>query len=172
MQWIAHYMPVLYKYAKQCDSVVEIGVDQVCSTWAFLYAAPSNGVTSVDIDLQRKAYMERHSLTENIWLTWAKELAKKENVTFNPIESSSLEIELPEHDLLFIDSLHTYDQLSQELTLHGNKAQKYIIMHDTTLYPELLQAIDEFIDENDHFEQIEWLKDTPGLLILKNTKNI
>jgi hypothetical protein len=172
IQWIAHYMPILYEYAQKCNSVIEIGVNQVCSTWAFLHAAPVDGVTSIDIDLQRSAYMKRHDMESNIWLQWAYELAEKETVKFEAIESDSLKIKLPEHDLLFIDSLHTYEQLSQELTLHGNKTQKYLILHDTLIYPELNQAIQEFMDVNKQFEVHEIYKSIPGLTILKNTKNV
>jgi hypothetical protein len=169
IQWIAHYMPVLYEYALRCDSVVEIGLNQVCSTWAFLNANPTNGVTSVDIDLERRAYMARHSLHQNIWLAHAKELTKKENVSYTAIESDSLQIDLPIHDLLFIDSLHEYIHLKRELTLHGHKAQKYIILHDTTNFPDLNQAIGEFLDDNKEFIVDQILKDVPGLTILKNT---
>ena len=168
MQWIAHYLPTLFKYASQCDSVIEIGLNQVCSTWAFLKAKPKNGVLSIDIDLERIAYMNTIGLNKNIWLHWAKNLSQKEQIAYSAKECSSLEIELPMHDLLFLDSEHTYSQLSQELTLHGNKAQKYIIMHDTTLFPELNQAIDEFMFNNSHFKLEEKFNDSPGLTILKN----
>ena len=172
MQWIAHYMPTLYEYSKKCDSVVEIGVNQVCSTWAFLLANPKDGVLSVDIDLQRRGYMERHNLTENIWLQWAQHLSEKENVPFSAVESDSLEVELPEHDLLFIDSEHTYGQLKAELSLHGASAKKYIILHDTTLFPELNKAVQEFMAVNKNFEIEKVFSDTPGLTILRNTDNV
>jgi len=167
MQWIAHYMPVLYEHAKKCDSVVEIGVNQVCSTWAFLNARPKDGVIAVDIDLNRSAYMSSIGLSENIWLTWAKHLAEKEEVPFSPIESDSLQVELPNVDLIFIDSLHTYSHLRSELFLHGLKANKYIILHDTTLYPELVNAVDEFLNQHEQFVIKKQYTDTPGLTILE-----
>ena len=171
MQWIAHYMPTLYEYTLKCNSVVEIGVNQVCSTWAFLKAKPEGGVLSIDIDLERSAYMQKIGLDKNIWLHWAKHLSTQEQVAFNAQECSSLDVELPDHDLLFIDSDHTYNQLSQELKLHGNKAQKYIIMHDTTLFPELNRAINEFREVNTHFVVEKVFDNNPGLTILKNTLN-
>ncbi len=36
--------------------------------------------------------------------------------------------------MLFIDTLHTYNQLIQELDLHSNKVLKYIILHDTLTF--------------------------------------
>ncbi len=172
MQWIAHYMPTLNEYAQKCDSVVEIGVNQVCSTWAFLLARPKDGVLSIDIDLQRTNYMSnRLGLSENIWLSWAKHLSEKEEVAFSAVESDSREVTLPEHDLLFIDSEHTFEQLDAELKLHGKKAQKYIILHDTTLFPELDRAVDNFLDMNKNFQVEKVFTDTPGLTILRNTDN-
>ena len=64
---------------------------------------------------------------------------------------------VPSCDLLFIDSLHTYTQLSKELEMHGNKAKKYLAFHDTITFgdqgedgttPGLKQAIDEFLARN------------------------
>ena len=57
---------------------------------------------------------------------------------------------------MFIDTLHTYDQLSEELRLHAPKARKYIVLHDTTTYGEggetpghqgLWPAVEEFLAE-------------------------
>lgn len=171
IHWIAHYMSTLNEYASKCDSVVEIGVNQVCSTWAFLHSNPSNGVLSVDIDLQRTEYMKKIGLSENIWLTWAKHLAEKEQVAFSAVQSDSLQVELPEHDLLFIDSKHTYSHLRDELKLHGRRAKKYIILHDTTLFPELNDAINEFLLDNKNYKVEKVFNDTPGLTIIKNTDN-
>jgi hypothetical protein len=33
----------------------------------------------------------------------------------------------------FIDTLHTGEQLRQELRLHSSRVRKYIVLHDTTL---------------------------------------
>lgn len=61
----------------------------------------------------------------------------------------------------FIDTLHTYDQLKQELRLHGNKAKKFIAFHDTHTFgingedqkdkKGLLPAIIEFMIDNPHW---------------------
>ena len=116
--------------------------------------------------------MSSIGLTENIWLKWPTELAENERVAFSAVESSSLDVELPEHDLLFIDSEHTYTQLNAELTLHGHLAQKYIVLHDTTLFPDLNRAVNEFLKQNKNFEIDKVFTDTPGLTILRNTNNV
>ena len=171
IQWIAHYMSTLNEYAQKCDSVVEIGLNQVCSTWAFLLARPKNGVSSFDIDLHHGP-VKHLDLSENIWLQWAKHLSEKEGVIYSATEANSREITLQDHDLLFIDSEHTYEQVDIELKLHGKKAQKYIILHDTTLFPAINRAVDNFLSINNNFVVDKVFNDTPGLTILKNTNNV
>lgn len=42
--------------------------------------------------------------------------------------------EIPECDLLFIDSEHTFERLSDELSRFGNRCRRFIVMHDTTSF--------------------------------------
>ena len=44
---------------------------------------------------------------------------------------------IEETDLLFIDTLHRYFQLYNELGLHAKNVKKYIILHDTETYGEV-----------------------------------
>lgn len=73
---------------------------------------------------------------------------------FKFVQGSSLEVTIPECGLLFIDSLHTYKQLRQELSRHHSKAAKFIVMHDTEVFghkgkdgskPGLQEAIHDFL---------------------------
>jgi hypothetical protein len=85
---------------------------------------------------------------------------------------------IAETDLLFIDTLHNYRQLKAELELHGNKAKKYLIFHDTTsfefigesyegTYEEgIWKAIEEFLTDNPHWEIKERYTNNNGLTIL------
>jgi len=36
IHWIGHYMHVLKDLASECDSITELGVNEVNSTWAFM----------------------------------------------------------------------------------------------------------------------------------------
>jgi hypothetical protein len=45
---------------------------------------------------------------------------------------NDIEIEIEETDLLMIDTLHTYAQLTCELERFSSKIRHYIIMHDTS----------------------------------------
>lgn len=168
---IAHYMDILYSYAKQCNTITELGINQVNSTWAFLLAQPSK-LTSIDIDLHKNPTKNLGYLKgTNIWLLNARELAKKANINFQVIEADTTKIEIDVTDLLFIDTEHTYKCLSKELLLHGNKVNKYIIFHDTILFKELNKAIDEFLNSNPNWVICETITTHPGLTIIKNTDN-
>jgi hypothetical protein len=69
-------------------------------------------------------------------------MAKEEGIDFQFILGSSLTTQIPECDLLFIDTEHTYNQLTQELKLHSKKVRKYIILHDTNL-PLMWKAVED-----------------------------
>lgn len=173
IQWVAHYMETLYHYASQCDHVTEIGINQVNSTWAFLHAKPKNGVVSIDIDLNGRPWQsvdkDRVGYYTNIWLDWARELASQQSIAFTAVEISSLDYDIANNatDLLFIDGLHTYEQVSQELALYGPHVNKYIIMHDTTLYPTLSLAAEFFARDSKQWTIEQKLTSNPGLTILK-----
>jgi hypothetical protein len=168
IQWIAHYMDILYNYACECETITEFGINQVNSTWAFLLSNPKR-LTSIDIDLHNNSTKHLETLKgTNIWLLNAQRLASKANIDFKVIESDTTKIEIDTTDLLFIDSNHSYKSLSQELTLHGNKVQKYIIFHDTILVKDLNRAINEFLINNPNWIINEIITSNPGLTIIKN----
>jgi len=125
---INEHLPALYEYAKKCDHVTEMGTRSVVSAWALALANP-NKIVCYDI--------ERHQNIDNLI-----ELCKECNVNLEFIEADVLKTEIEETDFLFIDTFHTYEQLSNELRLHSNKARKYLAFHDTTSFG--------FRDENDY----------------------
>ena len=45
---INEHLPIIAKYASECDTIVEMGVRFICSTWAFLKGNPKK-LTSIDI---------------------------------------------------------------------------------------------------------------------------
>jgi hypothetical protein len=158
---IWEHLPTLKKYASECESVVELGVRGIVSTWAFLAGKPKF-LLSVDIEHPK-------TFGSDIWEVI--DAAQDANIDFEFVLKSSLEIDLPEHDLLFIDTLHNYDQLTKELNLHQAKAMKYIIMHDTGIpdLPEMRQAVNDFLDKNPQWEIREFFSNNNGLTILQRT---
>lgn len=117
---ICDHIETLYQYGKLCRHITEMGVRTVSSTWAFLYSNPIE-IISYDIVKHPNVLEVEH-------------IANRNSLNFRFIEADVLKIEIEKTDLLFIDTLHTYNQLISELELHSEKAQKYIILHDTTTF--------------------------------------
>lgn len=167
---INEHLPTLKSYAEQCDSVVELGVRTGVSSSAFL-AAKVKELRSYDLD----------DCTE--FLKPLMDANKDTDWKF--IQQSSLKCRFKDCDLLFIDTYHVYWMLKKELERHGNKAKKFIILHDTETFgtrPEsdwyqyeglepdtkgLKPAIDEFLKDNPHWEIDRIYKNNNGLTILK-----
>ena len=143
---------ILGEYGSECTHITELGTGDGYSTWVFINSC--NKVISIDI---------------------VKPLDTNLLSRIDFIHADDLTIDIEETDLLFIDTRHTYNQLSQELNRHGNKSRKYIIMHDTNVYGEignnneegLLKAIDEFLISNLHWEHYHTYKTDAGLTVLK-----
>lgn len=117
---INEHLPILLKYGKECEHITELGVRWASSTWALLLSNPKKMI-SVDI--------VKHPNVDEII-----ELTKEYGINYSFIKSDVLDMEIENTDLLFIDTLHTYNQLTKELELHSNKVSKYIILHDTVSY--------------------------------------
>ena len=117
---INEHLPTLLKYGKECEHITELGVRWVSSTWPLLLSNPKKMI-SVDI-------VKHPNIDEVI------ELSKEYNIDYTFIESDVLDMEIENTDLLFIDTLHTYNQLIKELELHSIKVSKYIILHDTVTF--------------------------------------
>ena len=174
MHWISHYMHILKDLSLNCDTIIELGVNQVNSTWAFMINRPKK-ITCVDISFipnDRKHSYHTTPWLRNPWLDKAIELAKKENIELDLIEEDTRTIILDPADMMFIDTEHTYECLNQELTLHGPKIKKYIAIHDTVLFPDQLRAINEFINKNTNWILKEQYTSKPGLTVLENKTQI
>ena len=160
---IVEHMPTLQRYAGMSDRVIEFGVrDGSGSTTAFLNGKPGE-LISYDLSSCPKGLSER---------------AATLGVSFEFRQGNVLTAEVPKCDLLFIDTKHTYEQLKAELRMHGDKAGKWLIFHDTVTFgskgedgstPGLVQAIDEFLEENRQWKIKEIFNNNNGLLVLEKT---
>jgi len=162
---IHEHCPILYKLATQCNHVTEFGTRWGVSTSALLYAQPKKLVC---YDLSR------HRMINSL-----SEAAGETEFVF--IKGDTTEIEIEETDFLFIDTWHAYSQLKRELELHGNKAKKFIAMHDTETFGDngdtvkgtrppqqgLKPAIKEFLADNLQWTQWKHFKNNNGLTILR-----
>ncbi|HMH11306.1 MAG TPA: class I SAM-dependent methyltransferase, partial [Candidatus Nitrosopolaris rasttigaisensis] len=97
------HLPTLYLLALDCVSVVEFGVGFGKSTRAFLYALTTNlgTLNSYDILL--------HDGVQELF-----EEANKDGLAALFHLQSTLECDINETDLLFVDSHHTHQQVKGE----------------------------------------------------------
>jgi hypothetical protein len=157
---IHEHLPVLSDLTSQCNHVTELGVGWAQSTRAFLRHnvilhsyeySPQPGIIDFFIDAKKSG----------------------RDVTLHIDDTRKVEIEPT--DLLFVDSLHIYEQVKTELELHANKAKKYIVFHDTTSYADngefggkgIWPAIQEFIDSHSEWQLVERRTNNNGLTVLK-----
>eukprot|EP00747_Dinoflagellata_sp_TGD_P070143 gnl/TRDRNA2_/TRDRNA2_156457_c1_seq1.p1 gnl/TRDRNA2_/TRDRNA2_156457_c1~~gnl/TRDRNA2_/TRDRNA2_156457_c1_seq1.p1 ORF type:complete len:388 (-),score=55.01 gnl/TRDRNA2_/TRDRNA2_156457_c1_seq1:52-1149(-) len=127
---INEHLPVLKELARSVGSVVEMGVRDGISTWAFLQGlveseASGKFLTGVDIvDLENSSY-------KNPMLLGA---LRDVNVTF--VRGNSVEVRVPRRDLLFLDTWHVYGHLRRELDAHHTDTNRYIVLHDTQTFAD------------------------------------
>ncbi len=135
---INEHLPTLYQLATECRHVTELGTRTGVSTTALLYAQPDRLVC-----YDRVRYPQVEAL---------RQAAGRTEFIFR--EKDVLWVEIEETDLLFIDTLHDYEQLREELRRHAPKAKKYIVLHDTTTFGQegeteghqgLWPAVEEFL---------------------------
>lgn len=157
------HMPILRAYAERVRRVTEFGVGR--SSWALLHARPSR--------------MRCYDLRDDQYQRGTRELValgRGIGVDVEFIIGNSLEIEIEPTDLLFIDSLHTYTQLSCELARHADKVSQYILLHDTETFgpmgedgkhPGLIDAVEDFLVKDTSWKMRDRLKNNNGLTILE-----
>ena len=119
---INEHLPMLYFLAQQCDHVTEFGVRTGASTLAFLHGLQGRPATLRSYDINDQ-YGVQDSLTRWTRVEWTFSICSTLSIT--RIEPT---------DLLFVDTLHNYDQVRQELALHGDAARRWIVFHDTETF--------------------------------------
>merc|ERR1711991_1150328 len=102
-----------YKYVSECESVIELGVRKVVSTYAFVNGLLNNNSSNKKLLLND---INSCDISELLEITKDLEVDIKDN-----------------YDLTFIDTWHIYGQLKRELEKFSKVTNKYIIMHDTTV---------------------------------------
>ncbi len=158
---INEHMETLRRISSECDHITEMGVRAMVSTWAFLEGLRERGGKLVSIDIVSP---EEYGISINK----VKESCAQENVDFTFILGDTLSIDIEETDLLFIDTLHFYSQLTKELARHADKAKKYIALHDTESSPmEMWPAVNEFLQAHPEWVLYEHHPNNNGLTILK-----
>lgn len=172
---IAPHLPRLRALADGLDVAVEFGVKRGASSSALLLGA--RRVVSFDV----------------VATPEARELEAAAGGRWDYRIEDSRAADVPEAGMIFVDSLHDYEQCHAELFNHGNKAQRYIACHDTFTFWEVGangetgrkkwdyvagrgsvpldclgvgQAILEFLAANPHWRVAASYPDSHGLLVL------
>jgi len=134
---INQHFDTLNRYASECNTIVEMGVRQIISTWAFLMGRPKKMI-SIDFN---------HPMIYGGNIEEVYEITKENSIDYQFVLANTLECNIDECDLLFIDTWHDYQQLKSELFRHSNKVKKYIILHDTLSYGFTNERLYENYDE-------------------------
>lgn len=159
---INEHVERLRQLGESCSHITEFGVRTGVSTIAWVAARPK---TLVCYDIRRCSEVDS-----------IEEAAKEIDVAFIFHERDVLKVTIDPTDLLFIDTLHTYDQLCAELALHASCVRAMIVLHDTTTYgvsgelPRtrgLWPAVEEFLVANPAWKLHERRTNNHGLTVLK-----
>lgn len=160
---INEHLPMLYFLAQQCDHVTEFGVRTGESTLAFLHGLQGRRATlrSYDINDQFGVHEAMRGHTAVDW-----QFAVCSTLAISQIEPT---------DLLFVDTLHRYDQVRQELALHGDAVRRWIAFHDTETFGAegddggegINRAIDEWLDAKPEWRIVYRTHRNNGLTVIE-----
>lgn len=172
---IHEHLPLLRELAEKCNHVTEFGMRWATgSTLAFLAAKPRT-LISWDIDFGSVISATIQALRLKAPATdWQPRVG--DTLKIAPIEPT---------DLLFIDTLHTGQQLWRELIrhvdprVHPRPVRKYLVFHDTETYgmkgmdgkePGLRTAIRQFQKNHafPHWRLTHELFNNNGLVVLEH----
>jgi cephalosporin hydroxylase len=152
------YQDILTEYSRGLESVVEFG------TWngqgAVIFAnAGVKDITTCDINLDHVDQEKIKSICGDIKFN-------KEN-SLNPSKKY-------EADLIFFDTMHTYEHVIKELRVNAEGAKKYFAVHDTNYPPPrkspkklVRDAVLEYLEENKNFVLELEDKTSTGIMIAK-----
>jgi len=174
---INEHLQLLYQMASETGvrNIVELGTRSGNSTCAFVIAASANDGKVVSVDNGVGEEFTKISVWDELagcaaFINAKLELSDYWTLVINDDIEFAKEYS-EEIDLLFIDTLHSYQQTKKELEVWGDKVVEggFIVIHDTVSFPEQLKAIWEYIDEHPGSDYVEH-KNCNGLgVIIKST---
>lgn len=176
---INEHLNTIKKYVEMSDHVTEMGTRFAISTYSLLLGRPKKAIS---IDLNYHFYKPYENEINKI--------ANMCGVDFNFVEADVLKIDIEKTDMLFIDTLHTYEQLSKELRKHESNVNKWIILHDTVTFGHtdeqyyqngnvsenlernsnkkgLYNALTDFLEENKNWRIKEHYTNNNGLTVIE-----
>lgn len=138
------HVETLRALASECETVTEMGF--------------RSGVSAVAMLSGRPKRMVSYDISDN-WCGVAyqdivADLAIGARLDWKFVLGDVLRLDIEETEMLFIDTLHTKNQLAAELRRHSSKAKKYMVFHDVVTFGRsgedgspggLMDAIEEFL---------------------------
>ena len=158
---INEHVERMRELGKECSHITEFGSRFGVSTTAWAAARPKKLVC---YDIVRRRAIGR-----------IEQAAKAAGVDFVFHVQDVRSVSIEPTDLLFIDTLHTYDQLKVEMALHAGKARKYIVLHDTETFGTqgespntvgLWPAVEQFLAAHPEWSIFERRTNNNGLTVL------
>lgn len=134
---ICEHLPLLRHLASRCEHVTEFGMRRANGSTVALLAGQPEKLISWDIDPRSVVSENVAALfnTETPVPSWDMKIGRTK---FEPRVGDTLKIDIEPTDMLFIDTLHTFDQLKAELWRHcdqsGCKVKKWIVFHDVETF--------------------------------------
>jgi len=147
----SEHLATLRRLAADVAAVAELGTWHGDSAFAFMMGAPD---TMICVDQNPCKYPQA-----------LEAVAEYNGVAFQFLQEDTREVDLPEVDLLFVDSDHTYEQVHAELTAHIDQVRRYLVFHDTDTCFPVRQAIKEVAGQ--HFDLVEQYHNAHGLWVME-----
>lgn len=160
---IHKHLPILHGLANACSHVTEFGVRSGQSSRALLSS--------------RSQHFRMYDIEEHEKVVQIVNFCQQGGMDVEYHIQDVLGIEIEPTELLFIDTLHTYDQLKAELARHSWKVSRFIAFHDTHTFglmdepgypgPGLLPAILEFLAREPSWSMWYHSVDNNGFTVIK-----
>lgn len=158
------HMPKIREYADRCEHVTDVGHRRESITAILASKAPSVVVYS------REA-------SDPVVQKMLEMVKETKAVTIQPPTLTegvhSVQTEIDETDMLFIDTTMTFDRVLRVLDTFSPKVRKYIIIHDTQLFmskgedggPGIMAAVRIWLRKNPEWKPVYITKEQYGLVV-------
>ncbi len=147
----------IIKLASECESYRELGVMQGATSAC---AAVAGILDQQLIDIEDYQWTPYKHLWDNF-----------EGLKYVYHKKSSLTpqmVNLPKVDLMLVDSMHNYGHVREELKIHAQTVNKYIIFHDTSKpTDQVYRAVTNFCMTNSAWQVIRRDENSVGFTTIK-----
>jgi len=141
-----------------CDSYTEFGINQGATLAA---AMLENPLTVRAYDIKFGWYTQAADLFERY--------AAEYEIHYGATEISTLDCVIDPVDVLYIDTLHEYEHLTKELARHGDKANRFIIFHDTFAQSGLKRAVHQYVKTHKEWSIVTECDVSVGFMTIEKT---